>query len=146
MTDTMTIDNFDEMKILKELESYSDIYEYAQAKMEENDAHWGTDLNESKLAKLNYLKDMSKEIHDREPDINFKWMPLSNESRHGMVQLRTDLMGFMTADKRVLNNLAAMFSAADMVNMNVAVEGGEEIIISFCVENMWNNNGTKETK
>jgi hypothetical protein len=142
-TDIMKIEDFSSAKVKARMDLKKQAAKHLDEMVEAADSYFGKDLNVESNEKLNKLREYSKAISERVPDIKFKCIPLTNESRYGMVQLSTDLMGFMTPDKRAVSMLALMYQLADIVNMNVAVEGGDEILITFFVDNMWNERGTK---
>lgn len=133
----MTIENFDAKKLEKEIDDAGGVDEWIMMKAEQNDTFRGIELNEANVARLNKLNELAKRLSDLEPDISYTWTPLTNKERHGTVTLETDLMGFLTIDRRVLDVLSDMYHIADMVNMNVAVEGKDKIITTFAVQEMW---------
>lgn len=133
----MTIENFDAKKLEKEIDDAGGVDEWIMMKAEQNDTFRGIELNEANVARLNKLNELAKRLSDLEPDISYKWKPLTNKERHGTVMLETDLMGFLTIDRRVLDVLSDMYHIADMVNMNVAVEGKDKILTTFSVMEMW---------
>lgn len=140
----MTIENFDAKKLEKEIDDAGGVDEWIMMKAEQNDTFRGIELNEANVARLNKLNELAKRLSDLEPDISYEWTPLTNKERHGTVTLETDLMGFLTIDRRVLDVLSDMYHLADMVNMNVAVERKDKIITTFAVQEMWDKFEYKE--
>lgn len=113
-----------------------DVYAWAAAKMEENNAFRGTHMNEENMARLTKLSELAKVVCEDDPHINMVVMPPLNRRRNGMVQL------ICPAPVMFLPNIvpvvSEMFSLADDIAFAVTFDAnGQCILISFGVMNIW---------
>ena len=132
------IEKIDDIKTAKEMESYSDIYEWARDKAAENEAYWGTDLSVEKNEKLTRMREIAIKIADKDKGIKHSYVPFDNSNRNATIQLDFPAV-FFTADEGLFKMLGALMDEADDFCMSSL---GEGIRMTFGVHNMWNNNGT----
>lgn len=133
----MTIDNFKDIKTLHEMAQYSNIYRYAEAKMDELNAYWGTDLNEEQASKLQFLHDTAVQLSDLDNKVTVN-VVFNNTTPNGMVILNYPSLYFST-DTHVGALMAKLFAGAEDVSFSAL---GGDICVSFGIRNMWNTNGT----
>lgn len=115
-------------------EDYADVYDYLQAKADENDSFRGHDLNREKLDKLNRLRDLcakAAEIDDRIKSIPF---PFSSASWHGVLALELPYV-YGTSDARIRAILSALYKETN--DFSIAYTEDGNIRLSFSVCNMW---------
>ena len=132
-------DNFKDLKDLKEIESYDDIYEYARAKAAENDAFLGSDLDEEKAKRVEYLQNTARRLTEVTRRIKCKPFMINNRSQNAGVQLIMSDAGFVSTDERLKLLMSALFENADCVTLTAL---GEGILMSFSILDVWKTHGS----
>lgn len=135
----MSIDDFDEMKILHEMEQYDDIMDWAEDKAEENEEFWGDDLNEEKNERLTRMREACIKLTEIDRDIKHKYQTFDNSNQNGTVQIVFPGIYF-SPDKRVTDVLSKLCEDADHIWLS-SMNG--KITMTFAVADMWNIHGTK---
>ena len=139
------IDNFDDIKTLKEIEQYGgDVYAWARDKSEENEKFIGYKLDENKMARLNRLKDICAELAKRDHDIKVDTTMLTNENRHGGVRLRLPEV-YISTHRGTMQLIACLFNEADSVCMS-AIGNSGDVVVSFDIMDMWAEWGSTDDK
>ena len=134
--------DFNDIKTADEIAKFGgDVYAWGRWKSEQNAAFVGRDMDDEKLARLNSLREHSRRIAELEPDLQYEWLQLSNENRHGGVQLKTEAIGYYTKDRHTIELMAEMHRLSDMINVSAVGDSGG-IIFSFYVRDMWREHGT----
>ena len=131
---TNMADKFSDIKLLHEIEQYDDFYDWLEAKADENEAFWGTDLNEEKAARVKTLIGYAHEITQRDRYIHYELFPINNRSQNAGVQLQMSNAGIFVTDERVKELLALLSTTADLVWISAL---GEGIVMNFHVLQMW---------
>ena len=115
-------------------EDFADVYDYIQAKADENDSFRGHELNMEKLDKLNRLRDLcvkAAEIDGRIKSIPF---PFSSASRHGVLALELPYV-YGSGDARIRAILSALYTETN--DFTIAYTEDGNIRLSFSIFDMW---------
>lgn len=129
-------DDINDIRFLKELENHGgDIYDWAEYKMEENNAFFGEDVNEEKVNLLQDMIGYANQIAELDKDFTVKPFLINNRDANAGVQLQTGLVGYMTKDQRVKDLLAKLNTSADMISVSAL---SEKILMNYDVLNVWN--------
>ena len=132
-------DSFKDLKTLKEIESYDDIYEYARDKAAENEAFYGSDLDEEKAKKVAYLQNTARRIAEIEKRVRVEPTLINNRSQNAGVQLVTNKVGYISTDERVMLLMAALYENAECVWLTAL---GGDIVMKFDVLDVWKTHGS----
>ena len=132
-------DDIKDIKTLHEMEQYSDIYDWARDKAQENDSFVGSGLNRDKAALVNKLHEYAQEIVKLDKDFKCVLRPIDTRHRHAGVQLQTGLGGYLTKDKRVLSLIAELHNTADLVGVSAFTD---VIAFNFEVLDVWDKEST----
>ncbi len=104
-------------------------------KIAENDSFKGETLIPEKEQRFNEMRQICREIAERDKYVKNNFIPFSRENRHAIVQLRLPEV-YASYDKSVSPLLAKLYTMADHVHMSAIGERGG-IVLSFTVADMW---------
>ena len=100
-----------------------------------NDYFVGDEIDQEKLERLNRMRDICREICEKESGVAAPLFPFSNRERNGTVKLEMK-NPFWTFSAAVMKRVAALFSMSD--DAAIAIPEGTDIIrITFGVHDMW---------
>ena len=104
----------------------------------------GTELDETKMARLNHMRDLCRAVSDAEPHIRNPFEPFDNTCRHASVTLETR-NPLWTFDARVAKLLSELLSMTDDLSVCI-VDGTDTIRAMFSVRDMWTKYDTGKEK
>lgn len=144
----------DANRFIEELEDCGgDIGLWHERKERENSSFWGFELDPQKVIRLITVKELCRKLHELDKHITFVDMPLENSNRHGSAQIVLPYVYF--AHRDVAAVLSRLYAESDNVFLSCPYcaydeeidedeePGEKKILMTFCVEDMWQTYGKR---
>ena len=106
-----------------------------------NKHFYGAVLDEAKMARLNTLRNLCREVAEIEPSIKYTYTFFDNTTRNGAVKLDFPMLSF-NQKLGVLENLSALFETADAFVLSGM--GENRIRLTFLIHDMWQHGDDRE--
>lgn len=111
----------------------NDIYEWAEAQAEHNEAFVGEVIDNEKKQLFDAMDKVCRKLEKTDQAIKYRYTPINNRSKNGMLLLDFPKV-YCSSNKQVLEIISTLLEAADDFGVSTL---GDKCVISFGVQDIW---------